>query len=108
MTATFDRLSGGRLLVNLVTGGDAEELAGDGLFLAHGKRYELSREFLTIYRETLRRSHDSASFDFDGEHLKVQGAKLLYPPLQKPYPPSSLAARPTKRTNCAPSNSTPT
>ena len=87
MAATLDRLSGGRLLVNLVTGGDAEELAGDGLFLAHSKRYELSREFLTIYRETLRRSHDGSSFDFEGEHLKVQGAKLLYPPLQNPYPP---------------------
>lgn len=35
MAATFDRLSGGRLLVNLVTGGDAEELAGDGQFLSH-------------------------------------------------------------------------
>ena len=87
MAATFDRLSGGRLLVNLVTGGDADELAGDGLFLEHSKRYELSREFLTIYRETLRRSHDGASFDFDGDHLQVKGAKLLYPPTLKPYPP---------------------
>ena len=31
--ATLDRLSGGRALFNLVTGGDPEELAGDGLFL---------------------------------------------------------------------------
>ena len=30
MAATFDRLSGGRLLVNVVTGGDPSELAGDG------------------------------------------------------------------------------
>jgi len=87
MAATLDRLSNGRLLVNLVTGGDADELAGDGLFLEHSKRYELSREFVTIYRETLRRSHDQASLDFDGAHLKVQGAKLLYPPVQNPYPP---------------------
>ncbi|MFX8235272.1 LLM class flavin-dependent oxidoreductase, partial [Acinetobacter baumannii] len=35
MAATLDRLSGGRLLVNLVTGGYAEELAGDGQFLDH-------------------------------------------------------------------------
>jgi alkanesulfonate monooxygenase len=87
MASTFDRLSGGRLLVNLVTGGDAEELAGDGLFLEHRERYELSREFLSIYRETLRRSHDGTPFDFDGEHLSVKAAKLLYPPLQNPYPP---------------------
>jgi alkanesulfonate monooxygenase len=87
MAATLDRLSGGRLLVNLVTGGDADELAGDGLFLEHAKRYELSREFMTIYRETLLRSHDGESFDFGGEHLRVKGAKLLYPPVSRPYPP---------------------
>ena len=31
MASTFDRLSNGRLLVNVVTGGDPVELAGDGL-----------------------------------------------------------------------------
>jgi alkanesulfonate monooxygenase len=85
--ATFDRLSGGRLLVNLVTGGDADELAGDGLHLDHRERYALSSEFLSIWRETLARSHGDAAFDFDGDHLRVKGAKLLYPPLQRPHPP---------------------
>jgi alkanesulfonate monooxygenase len=85
--ATFDRLSGGRLLVNLVTGGDADELAGDGLHLDHRERYALSSEFLSIWRETLARSHGDAAFDFDGDHLLVKGAKLLYPPLQRPHPP---------------------
>jgi alkanesulfonate monooxygenase len=87
IAATFDRLSGGRLLVNLVTGGDADELAGDGLFLPHAQRYELSAEFLQIWREVLERSHDGRSLDYAGEHLKVQGAKILYPPVQRPYPP---------------------
>lgn len=87
MAATFDRLSGGRLLINLVTGGDRAELEGDGVFLDHGKRYEQSAEFIRIWREILTRSHDGESFDFDGEHLQVKGAKLLYPPLQQPHPP---------------------
>ena len=87
MAATFDRLSGGRLLVNLVTGGDAEELEGDGLFLPHAKRYELSREFLTIWREVLAKSHDNEAIDHEGEHLRVKGGKVLYPPINKPYPP---------------------
>lgn len=87
MTATLDRISGGRVLVNLVTGGDQAELEGDGLFLDHEARYELSDEFLTIWRETLARSHEGQSFDFVGKHLKVKGAKLLYPPLQRPHPP---------------------
>jgi alkanesulfonate monooxygenase len=87
MAATFDRLSGGRLLVNLVTGGDAEELQGDGIFLSHAERYEASREFLTIWREVLTRSHDAQPFDFEGKHLSVKGSKVLYPPINKPYPP---------------------
>ncbi|MBL0728561.1 FMNH2-dependent alkanesulfonate monooxygenase [Piscinibacter sp. HJYY11] len=86
MAATLDRLSGGRLIVNLVTGGDAQELAGDGQFLSHKARYEESAEFLKIWREILARSHDGEELDFEGQHLKVQGAKLLYPPINKPYP----------------------
>lgn len=87
MAATFDRLSGGRLLVNLVTGGDRDELEGDGLFLPHEQRYEQSTEFLTIWRELLTRSHEGASLDFDGKHLQVKAGKVLYPPVTQPYPP---------------------
>ena len=87
MAATFDRLSGGRLLVNLVTGGDQAELEGDGVFLDHAARYEQSAEFIRIWREILARSHDGESYDFDGKHLRVKGAKLFYPPVQKPHPP---------------------
>lgn len=87
MAATLDRLSGGRVLVNLVTGGDAEELAGDGQFLGHAERYEQSSEFIRIWREIIERSHSGEAFDFEGKHLQVKGAKLLYPPVSKPYPP---------------------
>ncbi len=87
MAATFDRLSGGRLLVNLVTGGDQTELEGDGVYLDHASRYEQSAEFIRIWREIIARSHDGQSFDYDGKHLSVKGGKLLYPPVQKPYPP---------------------
>ncbi|MES2191559.1 MAG: FMNH2-dependent alkanesulfonate monooxygenase [Pseudomonadota bacterium] len=87
MAATFDRLSGGRLLINLVTGGDKAELEGDGVFLDHAERYEQSAEFIRIWREIIARSHAGESYDFEGKHLSVKGAKLLYPPLQQPYPP---------------------
>jgi alkanesulfonate monooxygenase len=87
MAATFDRLSGGRLLVNLVTGGDQAELEGDGVYLDHAARYEQSAEFIRIWREILARSHDGKPFDFEGKHLSVKSASLLYPPVQKPYPP---------------------
>jgi alkanesulfonate monooxygenase len=87
MAATLDRLSGGRLLVNLVTGGDPEELEGDGLFVPHRERYVLSREFLTIWRELLARSHDGEALDFEGTQLRVKGGKVLYPPVSRPTPP---------------------
>jgi len=87
MAATFDRLSGGRLLVNLVTGGDQAELEGDGVYLDHASRYKQSAEFIRIWREIIARSHDGQAFDYEGKHLSVKGAKLLYPPVQKPYPP---------------------
>ena len=87
MAATLDRLSGGRVMVNLVTGGDASELAGDGQFLSHAERYEESAEFIKIWKEIIARSHDGESFDFEGKHLRVQGAKLLYPPVSRPHPP---------------------
>jgi alkanesulfonate monooxygenase len=87
MASTFDRLSGGRLMINLVTGGDQTELEGDGVFLDHAQRYEQSAEFIRIWREVIARSHTGETFDFDGKHLSVKGAKLLYPSVQQPYPP---------------------
>jgi alkanesulfonate monooxygenase len=87
MAATFDRLSGGRLLINVVTGGDPEELAGDGLFASHDERYEITDEFLRIWRGTLERSHEGGTLEFFGKHLRSKHGRVLLPPLQKPYPP---------------------
>ncbi|MRT54583.1 FMNH2-dependent alkanesulfonate monooxygenase [Enterobacteriaceae bacterium RIT693] len=81
--ATLDRLSNGRALFNLVTGGDAEELAAEGVFLDHEERYEASAEFTRIWRRVL----EGETVDYDGKHIKVKGAKLLYPPVQQPRPP---------------------
>lgn len=94
MAATFDRLSNGRLLINVVTGGDPVELAGDGLHLSHDDRYGLTDEFLTVWRGIL----SGESVDFEGQHLTIKGGKVLFPPVQKPYPPlwfggSSAAAK---------------
>jgi alkanesulfonate monooxygenase len=83
MTATLDRISNGRLLINVVTGGDPVENRGDGLFLAHGDRYDLTREFLEIYAALLR----GETVDYAGKHLNVEAGKILYPPVQRPLPP---------------------
>ena len=87
MAATFDRLSNGRVLLNLVTGGDEQELKGDGVYEDHTTRYKTATEYTTIWREILKRSHTGESFSFHGERLSVDEAKLLYPPIQQPHPP---------------------
>ena len=82
MAATFDRMSTGRLLVNVVTGGDPVELAGDGLHLSHDDRYDLTDEFLTVWRGIV----SGETVDLDGRYLQIKGGKLLFPPVQTPYP----------------------
>ncbi|WP_239029709.1 FMNH2-dependent alkanesulfonate monooxygenase [Novacetimonas pomaceti] len=83
MTATLDRFSNGRLLINIVTGGDPTENAGDGLFADHATRYEITDEFLTIYRALLRGEH----VGFEGKHFHIRDGHLLFPTLQKDGPP---------------------
>jgi alkanesulfonate monooxygenase len=82
MAASFDQMSEGRLLINVVTGGDPVELAADGLLLDHDQRYRLTDEFLTIFRRISARE----SVSFKGDHLEVRDAKLLFSGVQKPYP----------------------
>lgn len=83
MTSTLDRISDGRLLVNVVVGGDSAELAGDGIFQSHDDRYEYAEEFLNVWRELL----EGKEVNFQGKHIQIEGGKLLFPPVQKPHPP---------------------
>jgi alkanesulfonate monooxygenase len=81
--AAFDRLSGGRLLLNVVVGGNPADLAGDGLFLEHDARYGQAGEFLRIWRGLMQ----GETVDHEGRYLRVRGARLTFPPVQEPYPP---------------------
>lgn len=83
MAATLDRIADGRLLINVVSGGDPDEQHGDGSFLSHEERYAEADEFLKIWRGVAA----GESVDFEGEYYKVKNAKNMYPPVQKPYPP---------------------
>ncbi|HTH98534.1 MAG TPA: FMNH2-dependent alkanesulfonate monooxygenase [Stellaceae bacterium] len=83
-TAALDRISDGRLLLNIVTGGQPKDLAGDGIFLDHDQRYTATNEFLHIWRGLLRDGH----IDYAGTHLTAKDARLgFFDTLQKPYPP---------------------
>lgn len=82
--ATLDQALGGRLLLNVVPGGDATELAADGVFLSHDERYEAADEFLTVWRRILA---TDAPVSFRGRHIRVENARNYHPPAQRPYPP---------------------
>jgi alkanesulfonate monooxygenase len=84
MAATFDRFSNGRLMINVVTGGDPVELAGDGVFQEHDQRYAVTDEFLEIWRRLLG---GSETVDFQGQHLRIAGGRIIFQVVQKPYPP---------------------
>jgi alkanesulfonate monooxygenase len=80
----FDQISNGRLLLNVVTGGNPTDLEADGLFLSHAERYQQTAEFLKIWRAIVSRQ----SIDFEGAHLNSRSATPLpFPPVQTPYPP---------------------
>lgn len=83
MAASFDRFSKGRLLINVVAGGDPAENAGDGLFLSHESRYEATDEFLQVWRRELA----GETVDFTGQHIRVQGGSIVFPPFGDTAPP---------------------
>jgi alkanesulfonate monooxygenase len=83
MAATLDRISGGRLLVNVVTGGDPVENKGDGIFTPHDERYELTAEFLTVWKALLA----GETVNFEGRHIRIEDGRVFYPPVQAPHPP---------------------
>ena len=83
MAATFDRLSGGRLLVNVVAGGDPGELQGDGVWLEHDERYQATDEFLTIWRKLLA----GETVTEHGRHMAIEKGSLIYTSVQRPHPP---------------------
>jgi alkanesulfonate monooxygenase len=70
--ATFQRMSGGRLLLNIVTGGISAEQRRFGDHLDHDRRYDRCDEFLTV----LRGAWSGEPFDFNGEHYQVEGAMV--------------------------------
>jgi alkanesulfonate monooxygenase len=69
---TFQRLSGGRLLLNIVTGGDASEQRRFGDWLDHDERYDRTAEFLTVLRSAM----SGLPFDFEGRYYHVGGATV--------------------------------
>ena len=82
--ATFQRISGGRLLLNIVTGGDPVEQARFGDHLGHDERYRRTGEFLDALRG-VSNTAQGTTYDLDGQYYQISGARIDYgdwdPPL---------------------------
>ncbi|MEU2146919.1 MULTISPECIES: LLM class flavin-dependent oxidoreductase [Streptomyces albovinaceus subgroup] len=76
MASTFQRQSDGRLLLNVVTGGESHEQRAYGDFLDKDARYARTGEFLEIVRQLW----DGKTVDLKGEHLHVEQARLTQLP----------------------------
>jgi alkanesulfonate monooxygenase len=74
MAATLQRISNGRVLLNIVSGGDPIEQRGYGDFLDHAARYERTDEFLDVLRRCW-----AGPFDFDGKHYRVEQGGVRSP-----------------------------
>lgn len=72
MASTYQRQTGGRLLLNVVTGGESREQRAYGDFLDKDARYARTGEFLEIVRGLWA----GGTVDLAGEHLQVQDARL--------------------------------
>jgi alkanesulfonate monooxygenase len=79
MAATLHRMSGQRLLLNVVIGGDADEQRRYGDWLDHDARYARADEFLTIMRRAW-----TGPVDLSGEHYRVNRALVARPAQSAP------------------------
>ncbi|GAB0116513.1 FMNH2-dependent alkanesulfonate monooxygenase [Acidisoma sp. 7E03] len=83
MASTLDRVSRGRLLINIVVGGNSKELAGDGIFLPHDERYDHAAEFFRVFNDLM----EKGEAHLEGRYIQAHHARLGVPPVQEPRPP---------------------
>ncbi len=72
MSAAYQRISGGRLMLNVVTGGEPVEQRRFGDLADKAERYARTEEFLAVVRGTWT----EAPFDFAGDHFRAEGARV--------------------------------
>jgi alkanesulfonate monooxygenase len=81
--ATLDQLSGGRVALHAISGGDDEELRQDGSFISKDERYARTGEYLSVLR---RIWIEEKPFDHEGTYYRFEKAFSQVKPVQKPYP----------------------
>jgi alkanesulfonate monooxygenase len=69
--ATLDQLTGGRLAVHMISGGNDADQARDGDFVDHSGRYRRTEEYIEILKKVWT---ETDPFDFDGEFYQIRRA----------------------------------
>ncbi|GAB2717827.1 LLM class flavin-dependent oxidoreductase [Paenibacillus thermoaerophilus] len=89
LAATLDRMSGGRALINVVTGHYPEDLkaTGDPLYGSHDERYERTKEFLEVVKGVWQTSAEAGGFHYAGKHYSMEGGVCKPDVVQQPHPP---------------------
>ena len=91
MAACLDRLTTGRMAINLVTGWNEVEhrMYGGDVLLNNDDRYVRAEEFIAV----LRGMWSETPFSFEGQFYKVKDAQLLLKPATVPPPEIFTASR---------------
>lgn len=82
--ATLDQLTGGRVAIHIISGGDDAEQQRDGDFLTHDERYARTDEYVGL----LRRIWTSPSpFNYEGAYYRLRECFAAVKPAQQPCIP---------------------
>lgn len=85
--ATLDQISGGRLAVHFITGGNDHEQGREGDVLGKDERYARTREYIRIVKK-IWTTHEP--FDHEGEHYRFHDFVSDVFPVQQPRPKVSF------------------
>ncbi len=81
----IDHISGGRFILNIVTGWNKPEIDMFGAeILPHEERYDMAEEWLSVIK---RLWTEDDEFDHEGKYYKIEKGYLQPKPIQLPYPP---------------------
>jgi FMNH2-dependent dimethyl sulfone monooxygenase len=93
-SATVDHISGGRFVLNLVTGWHKTEMEMFGAtMLDHDTRYDVAAEWLEIIKLLWERDEP---ITFEGKYCRAKDALLKPRPIQQPRPPVMCAGQSPK------------
>ncbi len=97
IAATVDIVSGGRLDFGIGAGSRPSHPLARREYDGHGLPYRSQDDAVAALAEALtvirRLWTDDKPFDFDGEHVKLQGAFGNPKPVQRPHPPIMIGGR---------------